>query len=71
MDRAYSIKDTARFLGVSMRTIRKWISEGKVHAHQIEGTKRWLVTATEIRRLRGEKRNADEDRFYSSGIENS
>lgn len=71
LDRAYSLKDACRFLGISIRTMRVWVKQGKVHASKIEGTRRWMITENEIRRLRGEKRNANEDRLHSFGFEES
>jgi excisionase family DNA binding protein len=31
----YSVKDTAKHLGVSEKTIRRWIEDGDLHFHRI------------------------------------
>ena len=54
MERGYSTIDAAKLLGISYRTIRQYIHDGIVKAKKIPGTRRWVITESEIKRLRGE-----------------
>ena len=52
--KGYSVKMTADALGITDRTVRQWIRDGKIKATKIQGTRRWLICADEIERLRGD-----------------
>lgn len=65
MEKIFKLSEAAKLLGLSVRTLRLWIHTGKLSAKKLEGTNRWVVMASEIRRIRGEKKNANEDRLYS------
>lgn len=54
MEKGYNTIDAAKLLGISYRTIRKYIAEGTVKAQKIPGTRRWIIMESEIKRLRGE-----------------
>lgn len=57
IEKGYNVNETARLLAIKPRTVRKWIKEGIINAAKIEGTRRWIVSEDEIRRLQGyEKR---------------
>lgn len=58
VEKAYNINQTATLLCVKPRTVRKWIKEAKIYAEKIAGTKRWIVFESEIKRLRGDRRDA-------------
>ena len=56
MKRAYNTIEVASLLGISYRTVRKYISNGTIRAKKLEGTRRWIVMEDEILRLQGEKK---------------
>lgn len=58
MEKGYNLIETAELLGIKIRTARKWVTEGKIKAKKIAGTRRWIVMQSEIERLQGVK---DED----------
>ena len=53
MERGYNAIDAARLLGITYRTMRKYLSNGTVRAKKIPGTRRWIVMESEIKRLQG------------------
>jgi len=55
MERGYNTIDAARLLGITYRTMRKYIHEGIVKAQKIPGTRRWVIMESEIKRLQGER----------------
>lgn len=54
MERHYSTSEACRILGVSQRTLRRWISEGKLRAVRVGD--RWRIPEGELRRLLGSPR---------------
>lgn len=58
MEKGYNTLEAAELLGIKYRTMRKYISEGIVKAKKIEGTRRWIIMESEIKRLQG--RNEDQ-----------
>lgn len=54
MEKWYSLNETANLLGIKVRTVRKWVHDGKLHASKYPQSRRWFVTETEIQRLRGQ-----------------
>lgn len=55
MDKGYGVVETAQYLGIKARTVREWIHNGKLNAQKLSGSKRWVITESEIRRVRGDK----------------
>lgn len=55
MENAYDVRETARLLGIKVNTVRAWIYRGKIHANKLAGSQKWIVTESEIKRLRGEQ----------------
>ena len=53
MEKGYSLNEVAQLLGVKVRTIRAWIKSNKIRANKIDGTRRWIVMESEIKRLQG------------------
>jgi molybdopterin-binding protein len=49
----YSAGEAARTLGISLDTLRRWDSAGRIETARDSGNRR-IVAATEIRRLRGD-----------------
>lgn len=58
MEKGYNLNEVANLLGITYRTARQWIYDGKIKASKIPGTRRWLVMADEVKRLQGG--NADD-----------
>lgn len=56
MERWYTLNDTAKLLGIKVRTVRQWIRDGKLNAAKYPNSRFWYVTSTEIQRIRGEAR---------------
>lgn len=53
IERYYSTREVRKMLGVTGKTIRSWIKEGKIKAVNIHG--RWYIPESEIRRLIGKQ----------------
>jgi molybdopterin-binding protein len=49
----YSASEAAKMLGISLDTLRRWDSAGRIATARDSGNRR-IVAATEIRRLRGD-----------------
>lgn len=54
MEKNYSLRQAAEILGIKVRTIRAWISSGRLKASKYEFSNRWYITESEIRRVKGE-----------------
>ena len=50
----YSVSAAARLLGISVETLRRWDSQGRITTHR-DGANRRVIPASEIERLRGER----------------
>lgn len=55
VEKGYSIVETAKALGMQVVTVRRWAQAGRIKAHQIPGTRRWVVLESEIKRLQGKE----------------
>ena len=53
----YSASEAAKLLGISLDTLRRWDRAGRVKTARDAGNRR-IVSATEVRRLRGEANGA-------------
>lgn len=62
MERGYNLIQTAELLGIKVRTVREWVHRGKIHARKIEGSRRWIVMESEIKRLQGATGGADDNK---------
>lgn len=51
VEKGYSVIEAADALGMKVSTVRRWCQSGKVKAHQIPGSRRWLILESEIKRL--------------------
>jgi molybdopterin-binding protein len=54
----YSASDAARTLGISLDTLRRWDSQGRIKTRRDSGNRR-IVSAKEIERLRGSGSNGE------------
>lgn len=61
MEKGYSIVETAKLLGLQVRTAREWARVGKIKAKKIAGSNRWLIMESEILRLQGEEHHENKD----------
>lgn len=61
MEEMYNIVQTSRLLGIKVRTVRDWISKGKLRAQKYECSNRWYISESEINRVRGSMRSIDRD----------
>lgn len=52
MEKGYNVIQTAELLGVQARTVREWIRNGTIHAQKLEGSRRWVILESEIKRIR-------------------
>lgn len=66
MEEMYNIVQTSRLLGIKVRTVRDWISKGKLRAQKYEGSNRWYISESEINRVRGSMRSIDKDGILHS-----
>lgn len=53
MEKGYSAIEAAKLIGISYRTMRKYLGNGTVKANKIPGTRRWIIMESEIKRLQG------------------
>ena len=51
MEKGYNLNEVASLLGLKVRTVRQWIKDGKIKAHKIPNSSRWIVLESEIKRL--------------------
>ena len=51
MEKGYNMKQVSELLGIKVRTVRSWARSGKIKAVKLDGTRRWLVLESEIKRL--------------------
>lgn len=50
-EKGYGVPETAKILGIAVRTVRQWIADGKIHAVKPGNGKKWMVMESEIDRL--------------------
>lgn len=65
----YEVHVAAELLGKKVRTIRYYISNGKLKAIKSPTGYRWLVPAEEIERLKGEEQHGNKNRKHSGRAE--
>lgn len=51
MQKYYTLKQVSEITGVKMRTLRDWLSRGKLKAIKYPNQRRWFVSAEELNRL--------------------
>ena len=66
MEQMYNIVQTSKLLGIKVRTVRDWISKGKLKAQKYECSNRWYISESEINRVRSTMRSIDKDGILSS-----
>lgn len=56
MEKYYTVEEVAEILNIKCVTVRKHAQQGKIRAKKLtNGTKKWLIAESEIKRLLGEK----------------
>lgn len=53
----YSVKEASEFLNVKVRTIRNWISNGKLKARKDEKTRRWKISKRSLEKVAHDNKN--------------
>lgn len=61
MEKGYNLMQVANLLGIKVRTVRQWIHDGKIKANKIEGSPRWIVMESEVKRLQGVQKDENEN----------
>lgn len=51
MEKHYTTREVCEILGISNRTLRRWIAEGRVRAVNVYG--RWRIPESEVKRILG------------------
>lgn len=55
MEKYYNIRETAQLLGMTVRTVRQWVHDGKIKAVQYARRGKWYISESEINRIRSGK----------------
>lgn len=55
MEKYYNIRETAQLLGMTVRTVRQWIHDGKIKAVQYANRGKWYISGSEINLIRSGK----------------
>lgn len=61
MERGYNLIQASQLLGITVRTAREWVHNGKMKANKITGSRRWIVMESEIKRLQGVQDNENDN----------
>lgn len=59
--KCYNLAETSRLMGVKVRTLRKWIHDGKLKAIKYGDGRRWYISANEIQRVTVVKNGMSEE----------
>lgn len=51
--KSYTVRQASSVLGMSVRTIREWIKNGKMRAAKYPGSNIWRIPTSEISRIGG------------------
>ena len=51
VEKNFNIKQTARILGIQVRTVREWIKKGKISAKKYNSCPMWFISEKEIDRI--------------------
>ena len=57
MEKNYNVRETSKILGLTVRTVRQWIHDGKIKAVQYARRGKWYISETEINRIRSGKKD--------------
>lgn len=55
MEQYYNIRAAAQLLGMTVRTVRQWVHDGKIKAVQYANRGKWYIPESEINRIRSGK----------------
>ena len=61
MERGYNLIQVANLLGITVRTAREWVHNGKMKANKIPNSRRWIVMESEVKRLQGVQKDENEN----------
>lgn len=51
VEKNFNIKQTAKILGIQVRTVREWIKKGKISAKKYNSCPMWFISEKEIDRI--------------------
>ena len=51
IEKFYNLKEAATMLGIKVRTLRGWISAGKIQAKKYDHCANWFISHDEIARV--------------------
>lgn len=54
IEKFYNLKEAATMLGIKVRTLRGWVSAGKIKAQKYDHCANWFISAHEIERVQRE-----------------
>lgn len=54
MEKMYNLKQSAELLGVTVRTLREWIKNGRIEAKRHKSGRNLIIAEKEIERIRNE-----------------
>lgn len=54
MEKMYNLKQSAELLGVTVRTLREWIKNGRLEAKRHKSGRNLIIAEKEIERIRNE-----------------
>ena len=57
MEQYYNIRAAAQLLGMTVRTVRQWVHDGKIKAVQYTNRGKWYIPESEINRIRSGKKD--------------
>lgn len=56
MERMYTTVEACTILGIKVRTMRDWISKGKIKAQKYGVSNRWFIAESEIERIKNNEK---------------
>ena len=51
MVKIYTIRQASKMLGMSVRTVREWVWNGKLKAFKYTGSNMWRIPESEIKKM--------------------
>lgn len=60
MEKMYDMIELAELLRLKVTTTREWARSGKIKAVKMKGTRKWLISESEVKKLLETEKNAIE-----------
>lgn len=61
MEKGYNLIQVSELLGITPRTAREWVHDGRMKANKIAGSRKWIVMESEVKRLQGVEKDENEN----------